>query len=364
MKTLARHIIIAIILTTFGGCIAYAQTATPSSSQSPDTIQGLPVVTPLPIPSFSIPKLPGGGVSVVQPLTIVATPSSPSPGQTVTIEAQTPTFDPNRATFNWTIDGISKSDISGIGKKTFTFVAGPVGSVTRVSVRIFPADAASVSGSLTIYTTDLALTWTAQTYIPKWYKGKALAVPNSRIRIAAIPTFIIGGTTLSPDRLIYTWSIDGNRVLKGAGKQVLETIQPDTPWSNPLIILQVSDANQRIQKEMRMGIVSREPRAVIYHTLPLGGIEFRRGAASFPPTKPGIVDLEAEPFFFNKDTRHDMTYEWSVKNQIISGNAQNPFLLTLDMQQQTAGDFPILLTVKETDPSVPRATTFINIPIQ
>ena len=188
MKKILRNIIPFIIFASFGVSVAYAQTPPQTTIRiPPHPTDGMPNFKPSPL---------------VQPLNLVATPSSPSPNQSVSVEAQTPASDGTRANFIWTVDGVRQSDASGFGKNIFTFTAGGVGSIKHISVRVEPFADLPVTASKDIYTTDLALPWTAKTYTPKWYKGKALAIPNSHIRVAAIPTFILDGTTISPDRLI------------------------------------------------------------------------------------------------------------------------------------------------------------------
>ena len=353
-----------------GVSIVCAQTTTPAlPSPLLEQSTPTPAPTPTPIPmitNVTTPQLFKN--QLVPPFTITATPQSPSSGESVTVEAQIAASDPNTTNFIWTIDGVRRNDISGFGKKSFTFIAGEIGSSKRISVRAEPMDDSPVTTSQTIYTTDVALTWTAQTYIPKWYKGKALPIPNSSMRIAAIPTFIIDGSLIPANRLIFTWNIDGKRALQGVGQQVLEFKQPEQAWNTPTIVLTIEDLTKRIKKEIRTGIISTQPHVVIYQSLPLGGIEFRRGTSAFPSTAPGIIDIQAEPFFFNRQSKHDLSYAWSVQGTALSSTPQNPFFLTIDTQGQDLSDVPIRVTVQDsvsaTDINLPLASTFLNIPIR
>ncbi|MDZ4285519.1 MAG: hypothetical protein U1A23_01175, partial [Candidatus Sungbacteria bacterium] len=292
MKYNLANITIISTLILCGSYVAYAQTA-PDSLPAPLETD---IISQPSLPSFNTPAQT---LQIVQLVALSAEPSSPSPGQSVTVQADTPTTDPDRNNFTWTIDGVARPEFSGLGKNTFTYTAGPVGSVKRVSVRVQPINDQAFSSSLNIYTTDLVLTWTAGTFVPKWYKGKALPIVNSKIRMVALPTFIVNGAQISASRLIYTWNVDGDRVSKGVGKQVYEFEQPNQTWATPTILVTIEDAAGKIHKEARMGMISQQPHAVIYQSLPLGGIEFRRGTAAFPSMAPGIVDLEVEPFFFN-----------------------------------------------------------------
>lgn len=305
--------------------------------------------------------------NLVPPFALIATPQSPSPGQQVTVITQATSFDTQRTHYLWTVDGESRPDLSGLGKNSYLFTATEVGSTKRISVEAQPINNRVVTASLTVYITDIAMTWTTDTYVPKWYKGKALPIPNSIVRVAAIPTIIIDGITLPPDKLLYTWEKDGERVLRGIGKQILEFQESDLSWKTPTIVLTLEDIERRIQKEARLMVASQKPEVVIYQSLPLGGVEFRRGTSAFLPVFPGIIDVQIEPFFFNKQSRYDFSYEWLVQGNPILGSPKNPFLLTLDTQQQSLNDVSIYATVqdkvKDTDLYLPRASSFVNIPI-
>lgn len=340
MKTIIHNIIATIILIFAMSSVAYAQVPGLSQFQ---------------------PK------SIVPPFAIVATPSSPSPGESVAIEAQPSSFDTTTANFIWTVDGTSRPDLSGIGRSAFTYIAGVVGSRSQISVRVLPIGANPASASLAVYVTDLVLTWTADTYIPKWYKGKALPIPNSIVHIAAIPTIIIDGDAIPADRLIYTWNVNGERKLRGAGLQILTLQEPEQSWNTPTVVLTVEDFAHQVRKEVRTRIITSEPKAVIYQSLPLGGVEFRRGTSAFPAVAPSTLDLQVEPFFFNTTSRYDLSYQWSIGGiPAAPSAAKNPFFLTLDMSQQLPGTVALGVQVehKNTDISTPSANNFLTIPIQ
>ncbi|GEM_PF-1257746 len=362
MKNILCNAIIASVLIFCGGYVAYAQTTLDSTGL--DTIN-VPQVSLPPEPSLAPPPSPPK-LQIVQSVVLSSEPSSPSPEQKVTVQADTPTTDSDRDVFTWIIDGVTRPELSGAGKNTFTYTAGPVGSIKRVSVRVQPINDQAFSSSLNIYTTDIVLTWTADTFIPKWYKGKALPIVNSKIRMVALPTFIVDGAQIPASRLIYAWSVDGNRVSKGVGKQVYDFEQPNQTWATPTILVTVEDSAGRIHKEVRTGMISQQPHAVIYQSLPLGGIEFRRGTAAFPSIAPSIVDLEVEPFFFNVQSRYDLSYTWSVGRSPAANTPQNPFLLTIDAQQQQGNaDIPVSIVVQNTsDLDSPAVSSFLSIPIR
>ena len=359
MKTITKNIIPFFILMVTGAYTAYAQT---------------PLPTPLPSSGgISVPQVierithtgSSGAGGIVPPFEITVEPPSPSPGETVTITAQTPTFDKNTADFFWTINGKARSDLSGSGKNSFTLTAGDVGSVLDIGVQASEIDGTTLRAAQTVYPSDVVFTWSADTYIPKWYKGKALPVADSALRIVAFPSVIIDGTAIPPERLIYTWSIDGKRVLNGVGAQVLTYPAPTNQYDTQMVILVIQDMEKRITKEARTGIPIREPKTVIYELLPLGGVEFRRGMSMLHSVSGNTLDLQTEPFFYNTSARKNLSYSWTVENKTSSSTPENPFLLTLNFQRGTEqNDIPVSVEVDDTDSFTPSSFMSLIVPLK
>ena len=176
-------------------------------------------------------------------LVLLSSPESPSPGETVTIQANTPTLDKNRLFFEWTVDGKNRSDFSGLGKNSIKLTAGSVGSVIRIGVKVTGADREIKPTFLVISVSDLALSWFAETYVPPWYKGKALPTQNSVVRVAAIPKFVIGGSAIAPENLIYHWTLDDQEnILTGIGQQIFRFRMSDLPKSTHQIEVTVENS--------------------------------------------------------------------------------------------------------------------------
>ncbi len=300
-----------------------------------------------------------------EPLLVVATPSSPSPGETITVEARMPTYDRNFATFSWTVNGVFRSDLSGPGKHTFALTAGGVGSAETLNVRVSRPDGTINSASLTIRVSDLAVTWSAETYVPKWYKGRTLPSQGSVVAITAIPQFVMGGVMLRPETLIYRWGLDEQKpVLAGVGRQIFRVQMADLPGASHVIRLTVEDANKRIRKEKTIFVPAYTPRAVIYGSSPLGGIETRRAIFAFASDTRGLVDFIAEPFFFPVTSRKSLTYVWDVGGNEISGSPENAHLLTVDTQNQPARKTSVTLRIGRNNSFAPPAEKIIDLILQ
>lgn len=302
---------------------------------------------------------------VPPPLALLATPQSPSPGETVTIEASTPTLNKDRIFFEWIVDGKGKPELSGLGKDSIKLTAGPVGSTIRVSVEISGTEHEVKPVSLVVNVSDLALSWFAETYVPRWYKGKALSTQNSVARVIAVPQIVIGGAPLRPENLIYHWSLDDQtNVLSGIGQQVFRFRLSDLPKALHQIRITVEDGEGRIIKEGRIFISALTPQVKIYPSSPLGGVEFRSGPSlSFTKLR-GLFDFIAEPFFFSTPTRKNLSYGWRVADRDVRGSPENPNFLTIDTTGQQTGTMPISVTVDDANDIIPAALKTLTLILQ
>lgn len=293
-------------------------------------------------------------------LSLVATPSSPSPGQSFTVQASTPTIDKNTISFDWLVDGKARPDLSGAGQNLISLTAGAIGSATRVTVKTLGAEEEKTS-SLNVRVADLALTWTAETYVPKWYKGKALPVRDSIVNIAAIPGFIIDGGRSDPARLIYKWSLDDeDNIVSGIGKQVFRIRTSDLPKSSHHIRAVVEDTDKLIRKESSLFITTLDPFIDIYSSTPLGGIEPRSSNFLLNSAK-GLFDFLAEPFFFPITSKKNISYQWSVAGRETAGGAENPYALTIDTAGYPTDVLDVTVTVNPANSFIPSLSKTLNV---
>lgn len=297
-------------------------------------------------------------------LVLSSSPQSPSPGETFLVQANTPTLDQNRLFFNWTVDGKYRSDFSGIGKNSIKLVAGNAGSATRILVNVEGADQEVKPASLNINVSDLAMAWFAETYVPPWYKGKALPTQNSTVRVIALPKLIVG-SAIPPEKLIYHWSLDDQEnILSGTGQQVFRFRMSDLPKTDHQIEVAIEDSRGIIHKNGRLILSVVRPQAKIYPSSPLGGIEFRSSPLfSFTKLR-GLLDFVVEPFFFAVTSKKQLKFNWQVAGQEIVGAPDNPYLLTVDTSEQGASVLPVSATVDDDLDIIPAAADSFSLIFQ
>ncbi len=298
------------------------------------------------------------------PVALISTPEAPSPGENFRVEANTPTFDKNSAEFIWMVDGRPRPDLSGQAKNSITIKAGSLGTVHRFTVEVYPAAGSGGTASLNVSVADLSLTWFAETFIPRWYQGKALPSQNSVVNIVAIPEFVVN-RTISPENLIYRWSLDDeDNVLNGPGERVFRIKISDLPKTSHRIRVEVEDFQGTIRKERGLLLTSFTPRLGIYSYSPLGGIEPRISLTSFSVFTRGLLDLTIEPFFFPVGARRDLAFRWVVNGVSINGEPENPHILTLDTEDRAAGEIQISATADDKDYLIPSASRLMRLILQ
>lgn len=278
------------------------------------------------------------------PVSVVASPPAPSPGDTITVTAVTPSFDSHIAYFSWVVDGRARADLSGIGKNTITLIAGNVGSSQRVAVSVSrKTGGTGVAGgeaAIIIRPAGLTLTYVAETFVPKWYRGKALPVSGSIVQVIAIPDVVVDGRRIPVERLMYRWGLDDERnVLAGIGEQVLRVQTSDMAGTSHEVKVRVEDEDGKVKKDGIFYIVPGKPAVAIYNSSPLGGVEFRT-SQNFTGAK-GLFDFIAEPFFFPVPSRAGLIWRWEVGGAAFAGNAGTPHLITVDTGQYSEGPLSI-----------------------
>jgi hypothetical protein len=316
------------------------------------------ILPPLP-PPLNNGSLNPGSVSFVPPFSLSASPASPNPHQNVVIKANSPTFDEYSAQFTWTINGRRDTTLSGLGKDTITIPAGNAGSSIPVDLEVRLPDGTILTTSLKIYVTDLVIVWDTNTYIPPWYEGKALPIQSSIVRLVAMPHISLDGHDVPIEQLIYSWQVDGKRVLTGSGERILRISAPQFAKRGRTVILTIEDITKRVKKEARIMITPFSPRVGIYSITPLGGVEFRRNVI-LPKPDQSQIDLIAEPFYFNMAGRNSLSYQWRVDYSPVQGTPENPSIITFKTDD-VSGTIPVSVRVDSADTLIPAVSKFIQL---
>src|SRR3989344_3819496 len=147
------------------------------------------------------------GVSIVPPI--------PEPLENVNITLSSYANNLDIVLISWFVDG--KSAASGTGRKSFSLKAPAAGGETLVLVKIdFPEG--EIELRFPVRPSNTLLLWQAiDSYVPPFYRGKALPSPDSRIKVVAMPEIKIGSGIANASDMAYSWKLDYTNDQAGSG---------------------------------------------------------------------------------------------------------------------------------------------------
>lgn len=239
----------------------------------------------------------------------------PKANEQVSIKIESSAYELNAATITWTVD--TKQISSGIGRKTFSFFTGKLGSQTHISILITPPGAEPFRKDLYFTPTDVALVWEAKTYTPPFYAGKALFSNQSTLSVTAIPDFITkDGRRLDPSTLIYKWKRNNKAQgsLSGYGIRTL-TISGSTLGLPEKISVLVSSQDGTFMGEEAVTVTPTNPTVFLYENTPLYGVLYNKALGDSFAMGEKESSFSAVPYFFNRSSASDvLNFNWTVNN--------------------------------------------------
>ncbi len=268
-------------------------------------------------------------------------PENPAPNETVTITLNSYSSNLDSVPITWRVDGIKS--LSGIGKKTFSVNAPALSKVINVSVLISLPDG-DITKTIAVRPAETVLLWQANdSYVPPFYKGKAMPSAQSEIKVVAMPE--IKGVT--PSSLIYTWKQDYNNMqdASGYGKNSFIYTTDYLDSSNNIDAV-VSTTDQSQSSEANIDIPTVDPKIVFYKNDPKFGTLFDASLQDGHIIQ-GSEILEASPYFISpKDLRNPiLSWSWYINDSPTSTAGFMPNLIPLKVQSGVSGTSRIKLQV-------------------
>ena len=259
-------------------------------------------------------------------ITLSATPEQALPYLPVTVSVESFSSDLDRATIQWSING--KIVKTGMGIKTISFRAGALGSATTIVVTVATIDGGQFSAGKTIYTTDTDIIWEAvDSYVPPFYKGKALPSDEARVKVVAIPAVTGFGSTMKSKDFVYTWKRNYDVVgdASGAGKAAY-TFALDYLNTKEKVSVTVGARSGSFSANASTDIVIVKPSINFYQKTADGIIHFEKTIRD-NETLFSDSSLFASPFSISSKNASDgaFSYEWTNGGDtiVINNNKKN-----------------------------------------
>lgn len=283
--------------------------------------------------------IPGVGT----PFTLTLEPTNPKPGDTVTMTLESFSISLDKSVVTWTVDG--KVVARGTGLKTASTVAGNLGSTKRVEVDVNSPDSGEFTQSAVIRPANLALVWQAATYVPPFYKGKALESFGATYKVVAIPEILnSSGRAIDPRTLIYSWKKNGANQpdQSGYGKDFFVSTQTSFVRQGDDISVDVTVPADGFSLSGNITVAPQAPEVHLYENSPLYGLLYNNELADRVNLTNEEVTISAEPYFFSVGSTASslLGYSWTLNGASVSDFA-NKSSITLRRTESSAGSAEI-----------------------
>ena len=290
----------------------------------------------------------------VRSLTLKIAPDSPAANTTVRLSVTSSSVDLDRSTLTWRVNG--KQIAQGVGITAATVTTGAPGIATTVDVSATDS-VGTVKASGTIRPAEVDLLWQADSYVPPFYKGRALAGPGSVIRVQAIPRLKQSGSFIPEKDVMYTWYRNNTRLNSSGTGKSRATIQGPDLFGAATIAVVAESRDGLVRATASATIVGVDSIPGLYENHPLFGILYHRAVLGDVSTLETEEKVIAVSYFAPVDSLNDpsLAYDWRVNGGAIAPDSQEPQTLTIRANNYS-GPATIDLSVTSTADVFFRAT--------
>jgi hypothetical protein len=261
---------------------------------------------------------------------LVVNPEFPHPNELVTVSLDDYHLDTTGASIAWFVNEIEQKEYRNT--RTLSVTTGAIGKKTTVRVALSKANAQTLAKSITLTPSVIDIILEANTYIPQFYKGRALPSTESAMRAIAI---VHDNTHNLESTYSYKWTL-GSTVLLGGqvkGKYALDLAMPH--YDSNYLTVEVFDANGTTVGSNTLVLKATEPELHFYDESPLRGLSEREIQSPFQLIGDEIT-IYSEPYFMNI-VGSSATTEWKVNNTVTEANPNAPNSITLRHQGGSGG---------------------------
>ena len=296
--------------------------------------------------------------SVIGGLELTPSTSSPAPGQTVTITAQSFSSNINSAKTTWSVGG--KVLQSGTGLTKLDIVAPVLGQKKTVLLTIVTSEGQTISKSIDIIPGSIDMIVETNGYKPPLFLGKLSPVYQNEVKIIAIPHIAINTKEeLDPNKLVYQWK-KNDQVLQsqsGFGKNFV-TVSGDIIPRPYIVTVTASTQDGRYSSTGAVNITESDPQISFYINDPLYGILFNKIADNNIRIDTNRrVNVLSVPYGFNPNTDlSNIVLDWIINGESHQELAKSTSVV-LRAPEGKAGYSNIQLQISNTEKLLQRASS-------
>src|SRR3989344_2647967 len=290
-------------------------------------------------------------------------PEIPRSNEPVYVSLTSYATDLNSATITWKIN--SKTQSSGIGERSFSFTTGGMNTKTTLGITIKTAEGETIEKSLVIKPSEVDMIWQSKSFVPPFYKGKAMFSHQNEITFIAIP-HITGsnGGEIGAKNLIYRWKKNGTVIEDASGFGKNSYTFTGSLISRPVeVSVEVSSLNDNGIGFGSVYIKPSEPSIILYKKGPTYGIKFEealQNTVGLDNSKE--VTVVGMPFFFGtkNQSSSELLYKWSI-NGVPIGNDTSATTQVFRQKEGTSGSSKISLSIENVNKILQFSTNDFNL---
>ncbi len=202
------------------------------------------------------------------------------------------------------------------------------------------------------------IVWYANdSYVPNFYKGKALRSEYTSTTLTAIPQINYQGTLIQNSELNFTWKVNGKTLQNsGLGKNQI-TIKNSLTSNSPEVSIVVTSTRTGLSAQSSLQLPEYESRVLLYENDPLLGILYNKALLSTFSVQNKEVTLKAIPYYFTKDA---LGYTWKINGNTFSSTALEDGI-TLRKDDASSGSSQLSIFVKSLKNILQKETSNLTI---
>ncbi len=270
-------------------------------------------------------------------------PKYPKPGDNVRVSINSYTVNLDKSFIVWSLNGEERS--RGIGKKTFSFDLEKTNSQNQVTASIDLVGGITVVKSNTIVASDIDMLWEAvDSYVPPFYRGKALGVQDGSFKIVAIPSILSSGGKVSPNNLSYVWKKDGDGQVgaSGFGKNYLIFTKSYLDSENEIEV-EASDIEGKVKTGNKIMVTGlKKPKVVLYKKDSKIGFRLNQALSdNYSISEPTTIIAVPYFFSFSNINSEDMAFTWSAGGKQIQPNRNKNEITVIPPKERGGTDISL-----------------------
>lgn len=289
------------------------------------------------------------------------TPPNPAPYENTSITLKSYADNLDNVLISWSANG--KTVASGVGKKSFSTEAPAAGAELNIIATISLPDGA-VDSKITIKPSVMVLLWQANdSYVPPFYRGKALPTPESEIKVVAMPEIRNSAGNISPQNMTYYWKKDYTNNVDGSGygKSFFLYTNDYLEDSNNISVT-TSTLDQKYSANASINIGTKQPKILFYkNDSNLGVIWEKTLPDSYTIQGPEII--EAIPYFISPKEilTPNLVWSWFINDSLIDLTNFKKNSMPLQIETGTHGVSKLRLKIENQDKIFQTTEKEINI---